>query len=135
MNRRQTHQRQAILEAIQGKGHHMSAEEVLSRVQQNDPGIGLATVYRNLTLLCDMGLIQKVTEEGASFYDGNPEPHYHLHCQKCGRYLDMDLPYQKTLGRKAAEAAGARIFGHTVTFEGICQDCLAKEKEEKKSWN
>ena len=69
MKRRQTYQKQEILNIIQGVGTHMTAEEVKSALDQKETGIGLATVYRNLNLLVQEGVIRKYTGEGYTILD------------------------------------------------------------------
>ena len=133
MNLRNTHQKQAILEAIQGIGKHMSAEQVLSEVQKTDPGIGLATVYRNLNRLAEQGRIQKIAAGDVSFYDGNPVPHDHFQCELCGKVTDIDMKYDASMDQMAEKQSGMKILRHSVLYEGICADCA--EKEKKQSWN
>ena len=133
MQRRHTRQKQIIQNIIEGIGKHMTAEEVMAVLQETEPGIGKATVYRNLNVLCEEGIIQKISEKGFSFYDGNPVPHDHLYCLRCGKVFDIDAPYDSRSDRKAAEAAGARIIRHSTAFEGICKNCLLKEEEQQ--WN
>ena len=59
MIRRNSRQRQLILDVMRGEGIHMNADQVYQKVKQADPSIGIATVYRNLNLLTEMGEIQK----------------------------------------------------------------------------
>lgn len=136
MNPRNTHQKQIILETIQGRGRHMCAEQVLAEAQKKDPGIGLATVYRNLNLLEQQGKIQKIRLHDSCFYDGNPEPHDHFRCTVCGKFEDLDMKYEKRLDTEASEKTGYVIQRHAVLYEGICAECAQKMKEEDlKSWN
>lgn len=128
MKRRNTQQKSAILEVIQGVGKHMSAEEVKVRLDEKNLGIGLATVYRNLNLLCEEGIIQKVTTNDFSFFDGNSLPHDHLHCVSCGKVVDIESSYNRALDHTISKQTGAKIIRHSSTFEGICPECLKKEE-------
>lgn len=127
MEYRQTKQRQAIYEAVSGKDKYMSAYDVYAKVKDMFPNIALKTVYRNLNFLCEQKLIAKIVDEGQTYFDGNPEPHYHLHCTKCDRYYDVDLPYDHKLDQIAAQRYSAKITGHQLIFEGICSKCLEGE--------
>lgn len=138
MEVRNTPQKALILKAISGKGCHHTADEVLALVQQSDPGIGLATVYRNLNRFVEEGKIQKISGEGWSYYDGNPIPHDHLHCQVCGRIFDLPQTYDEQADRRAEKLSGAGIRSHSTTYEGTCIHCIKKnsqsrEKGEKKA--
>ena len=134
MQRRHTRQKQIIQKIIEGPGKHMNAEEVMAVLKQEEPGIGIATVYRNLNLLCEEGVIQKISGQGRSFYDGNPAPHDHLYCTCCGEIFDIVLSEMKEVEEEAARLTGARIFSHKTALERICQKCQ-KDEEKKKQWN
>ena len=78
-------QREAIVQYLTGRTDHPSAESVYQALRQTHPNISLGTVYRNLSLLSDLGEIQKITvNEGPDRFDGNPAPHYHFSCRGCG---------------------------------------------------
>lgn len=127
MEYRQTKQRQAIYDVVRGKDKYMSAYDVYDVVKKSYPNIALKTVYRNLNFLCEQKLIAKIVNEGQIYFDGNPEPHYHLHCIKCDRYYDVDLPYDHKLDKMVAKKYNAKIDGHQLIFEGICSNCLEGE--------
>lgn len=133
MKRRNTEQKRAILEVIEGIGVHKSAEEVKAELDERNLGIGLATVYRNLNLLCEEGKIQKFIGKDYSFFDGNPIPHDHLHCVRCGSVSDIETSYNKNLDVKATNDTGAKIISHSTTFEGICPRCM--KEEDNRQWN
>ena len=106
----------------------MTAEEVKSALDQKETGIGLATVDRNLNLLVQEGVIRKYTGEGYNFYDGNPAPHDHLRCTKCGKMIDLgEMPYDSCPDKKVEKFTGGKVFSHVTIFEGICKDCLNEE--------
>ena len=132
MNRRNTHQKQIIAAAVKGQGVHRTAEEVLAIARQEEPGIGLATVYRNLNLLAEAGQVQKFNVNGTAVYDGNPEPHDHLYCTCCGRLQDVAGNYDDAMDHETARRNHVRILRHSVLYEGICEECL---KKEEMTWN
>ncbi|MBP3891417.1 MAG: transcriptional repressor [Solobacterium sp.] len=133
MNRRSTHQKEIIYNIIQGKGNHMTAEEVLQKAKEIDDKIGLATVYRNLNLLCEQGRIQKVTGENYNLFDGNAEPHDHFRCVECGYLVDVPSVANQTIDKKVAKAIRGTILHHSILYEGVCEECQRRQKE--KSWN
>lgn len=132
MKKRNTRQKMMIRQAINGMDIHRTAEEILASVQEIDPSIGLATVYRNLNDLCEQGEIQKLNYSGTTIYDGNPKPHNHFYCQKCGKLCDVELEYDEQMDHSVASRMNVRVLSHSITFEGICEECL---KKEEKSWN
>lgn len=138
MIRRNTMQKQEILRAITGEGMHRTAEEVFQEVQKTDPAIGLATVYRNLNLMCQEGLIQKLGGEDSVTYDGNPKPHDHIRCIKCGKIMDAPSEYNAEMDAQLEQRTGMKVIRHTVIYQGVCTECLEKEEreeEKKDTWN
>lgn len=95
---RSSKQRQAVLEVLQMSKAHLCAEDVYQLVRVRQPKISLGTVYRNLEMLVEMGLINRATfADGKSRYEiAAGEPHHHLICLKCGQIEDMPLcPLEK----------------------------------------
>lgn len=129
MIQRNTKQKEAILSVMQGAGIHRTADEVLSAVHELIPGIGQATVYRNLNRLCSEGKIRKITGDGWNIYDGNPMPHDHLHCAYCGKLYDISSWEDSAMDRHAEEEVQGIVLRHSVLYEGICADCLERQNE------
>ncbi|WP_457572020.1 Fur family transcriptional regulator [Desulfovulcanus sp.] len=122
--KRLTRQRKVILEALRGVTTHPTADEVYDMVRKNLPKISLGTVYRNLEILSEMGLIQKLEIAGQQKrFDGNPEPHYHIRCIDCGRVCDVD--FELDIDIKQKTISGFLVQGYRVEFFGICPDCQA----------
>ena len=85
-------QREAIKTFLAGRYDHPTAETVYLGIKEEFPNISLGTVYRNLSLLSDIGEIQKLsTGIGPDRFDGNPAPHYHFICKHCGSILDLSV--------------------------------------------
>ncbi|MBW9212530.1 MULTISPECIES: Fur family transcriptional regulator [Terrabacteria group] len=131
MKRRQTEQKKAILEAIHGEGKHLSAEQVKSLLSEQGLDIGLATVYRNLNQLAEDGVIRKMVGENFNLFDGNPNPHDHFVCLKCGKLIDLgNLPYDSCPDRQLEMACPElKLISHTTLFEGYCHDCQEEDKK------
>ena len=122
---RLTNQRKVILEELRKVTSHPTATDVYDMVRKRLPRISLGTVYRNLELLTNNDIIQKLDfGEAQKRFDGNPTPHYHINCLKCGRVDDVHIPLVQELEVLAAQESKYEISGHHVEFSGTCQDCL-----------
>lgn len=80
-------QRESIKKFLISRYDHPTAETVYMNIKEEFPNISLGTVYRNLSLLADIGEIQKLsTGIGPDRFDGNPKPHYHLSARNAGAF-------------------------------------------------
>ena len=86
--RSMTRQRRVILQELQKVTTHPTADQVYDMVRKKLPRISLATVYRNLDLLAQDGLISKLDGGAQLRFDGNPADHYHIRCTRCQRVDD-----------------------------------------------
>ncbi len=126
---RLTAQRQIILEELGKVTSHPTANEVYDMVRKRLPRIGLGTVYRNLELMAESGLILKLEVGGTQKrFDATTDLHYHVRCSECGRVDDIDLPVQHKIDRLAAKLCDYQILGHHIEFSGVCPDCAEKIK-------
>jgi Fur family peroxide stress response transcriptional regulator len=117
--------RDAILSCLRSTELHPSADWVYERVKQEIPDISLATVYRNLNLFKEQGLIQSLgTVNGVERFDGNTAPHVHYICTGCGRVVDLPgLSVPEDLNYAAEAESGGRVAACQLTFTGICGKC------------
>lgn len=117
-------QRDAILLNLSQRYDHPTAETVYLDIKEQYPNISLGTVYRNLSLLSDLGEIQKiVTGAGPDRFDGNPKPHFHFMCRKCHCVLDIPFKEPKELLAQASENFPGIIEGSIIQFYGLCPNC------------
>lgn len=124
-NMRLTSQRQVILEELKKVKSHPTANEVYDMVRKRLPRIGLGTVYRNLDLLAEKGIINKLEVGGEQKrFDGDTSPHYHIRCVKCNQVEDIFIERAKGLEKSAASSCKYKILDHHVQFSGICCKCL-----------
>ena len=119
-------QRKAIKDFLMTRKDHPTAETIYLNVRETYPHISLGTVYRNLTLLSDMGEIQKLHfKDGLDHFDADIRPHSHFLCTECGAVLDID--YQPDddfhLDERINSGFDGRITGHITYFQGICPEC------------
>ncbi|MGN0171082.1 MAG: transcriptional repressor [Lachnospiraceae bacterium] len=127
-------QREAIRTVLMETKSHPSAETVYQMLKATYPNISLATVYRNLNLLTELGEITKVSgTTGSDRFDGNVNPHIHFFCTDCNTILDLPSPENDTdQVAIMQETFSGKITGHVTNYYGLCPDCLAKENAQKK---
>ena len=128
-----TPQRQIVLQIfLDHPGEHLSAEDVHDILRTEKAELGLATVYRTLELLSDLGILQKMEfGDGCSRYEVNdtdPTRHHHHHliCTKCGKVEEFDEDLLETLEADIERKTGFRTLDHQVKFFGICKECQEK---------
>ena len=120
-------QREAIKSFLMTRKDHPTADVVYENVRKEFPNISLGTVYRNLTLLSDMGeLLRLRVGDGMDHFDATTEPHYHFICNKCGRVIDLEMESIDSIDDIAGAGFGGRIEGHVAYFYGSCEDCTTK---------
>jgi Fur family ferric uptake transcriptional regulator len=124
---RMTRQRRVILDTLRANNIHPSADEVYEMVRQQLPRVSLATVYRNLEILSEIGEIQKLELSGSlKRFDGNPEKHYHIRCINCDRLDDAPMGSLENIEDKLLGSTDYQVIGHRLEFMGLCPDCLEK---------
>jgi Fur family peroxide stress response transcriptional regulator len=122
---RLTPQRVALLRLIAASDGHPSASHLYDKIKDQFPTTSLATVYKTLNLLKDLG---EVLELGFSNddnrYDGSrPFPHPHLICVQCRKIMDPQVSLVDDLTQEVAELTGYKVINHRLDFYGICPDC------------
>lgn len=127
-----TPQRRAILNGIiKSEGSHLTAEELYDLVKSDCPEIGLATIYRTVQLLEEMGVIRKLDlDDGCSRYELNHEDenhqHHHLICNRCGKVLEVQGDLLEELETIVEKKYNFKIEDHSLKFYGICDNCIEK---------
>ena len=121
---RNTRQRQVVLEEVKKLSSHPTAATVYEVARRRLPKISLGTVYRNLEVLAENGVIQRLDiGDVEARFDGNPERHYHVRCVRCERVDDVyDLPSDFVKG-EVNRLSGYDILGFRLGFIGICPAC------------
>lgn len=121
-------QRDQILHFLMTRKDHPTADVVYMEVRKENPNISLGTVYRNLTLLADIGEIQKLrVGDGVDHFDADTSPHYHFVCNQCGRVIDLEMDSIDDIVDKASERFAGRISGYFAYFSGECEQCSEQE--------
>ena len=122
-----THQRQVVYEAVIASHGHYSPEDVYAAVRRRIPSISLATVYNNLRLFVERGLLREVSPHAPTLLvDGNLEPHHHLVCSRCKSVQDIagDFIDFKRLSPHVPQ--GFDLTQPVVEVFGLCRRCSAK---------
>jgi Fe2+/Zn2+ uptake regulation proteins len=121
---RMTHQREIILNELRQGKIHPTADELYERIKKKLPRVSLATIYRNLEILSQVGLIKNLEISGRKKrFDGNPDEHSHVCCTQCQRIDNVTLAVP-LLQAKSIEQQGYRITGCRIEFFGLCPECL-----------
>jgi len=124
---RMTRQRRVVLEALAGVRTHPTAEEVYRMVRRRLPRISLGTVYRNLELLSERGLIGKLEAGGSRRrFDAEVREHYHVRCLGCGRVEDVSARPVIASRKAVGGESGYEIVGHRLEWVGLCPECTRK---------
>lgn len=121
--RRHTHQRQLILDAVRNRCDHPTADDVYLDVRSQDERISRATVYRNLHLLAEAGSITSVKAPGGERFDKRQDEHGHVVCRLCGLVADVPVPCLNELDRSVEAATGFEVISHETLFSGLCPEC------------
>jgi len=126
--------REMVLDVLSKTTGHLSGEDIYLSIHQKCTTVGIATVYRTLELLTDIGIVHKFEfGDGKSRYelvgDGMKEHHHHLVCIKCGKiinyseFIDEEKEFIEGLEKKLSEKYHFQIKSHEIYFYGFCQDC------------
>ncbi len=117
-------QRDAIKNFLITRKDHPSADVVYSQVREAFPNISLGTVYRNLTLLAEIGEIARIrVGDGMDHFDADISSHYHFICSECGSVIDLDMDSISQINKTASANFDGQIDGHVTYFYGICPNC------------
>jgi len=125
-----TQQRLAVYEQIAGRRDHPSAEALFETLRRDYPSLSLATVYKTLQTLHDLGLVSRVDSPNAQArYDALTETHHHAVCTACGSIEDV---FDRSLDRlPAPKLKGFAAAGHSVHFHGLCAPCARKRSRKR----
>jgi Fur family ferric uptake transcriptional regulator len=127
-----TPQRKLLLEILQKSEGHLSAEDIFEEIRASQPNVSFGTVYRNLGILCDLGVVtQLYFKDGRSRFEISSGHHHHLVCLDCGNAIDVPMcPFSKTISDTAI-ANNFFIKHHNFEVYGYCGECREKEEETK----
>ncbi|MDA3968071.1 Fur family transcriptional regulator [Helicobacter ibis] len=123
-NLKVTPQRMAILQEINTKGH-ISIDEIYENIKKNHPSMSLATIYKNLTSMQEVKIIDEVKLPNQKpRYELTKRPHIHLVCERCGMIKDIHLEEAiDNLKQSCEKETGYKIQDSSIALLGICKEC------------
>jgi len=126
---RMTRQRTAVLDAVAHGADFRSAQAWHDALLHDGSSVGLATVYRTLQSLAEVGEVDSVvTDTGETLYRrcaAGEDHHHHLRCRVCGRAEEIDAPDVEAWAAAIAARHGYTGIEHTVELTGVCAECAA----------
>ncbi len=134
MQLRMTNQREIILRELKKSKQHLAADEIYERVKKDMPRISLATVYRNLQILFEAGLIGKLEITGRQMkFDYDVTEHDHIYCTVCQKVSNLNIKRQGLHEKELESVKGYTVTGYRLEVIGICPTCQKRNtKQEKK---
>jgi Fur family ferric uptake transcriptional regulator len=121
--------RRAVVEFLGRQDCCVSAQEIHDKLRIGPTSVGIASVYRTLESLDDLGLVQRVDlGDGISRFEPNQcgrEHHHHLVCDDCGKVEAFEDPALERALERVAGGRGYVVGGHDVLLRGACGDCRA----------
>ena len=119
-----THQRQVLYEVMQKMPGHPSPEEVYARVKKRIPAISLATVYKNIHLFVERGVLKEVSlHHGSLRVELNGHPHHHMVCSQCKVITDIEENDLGLLPSPQRLPDGFQVERYAIDVIGICAGC------------
>ena len=123
-----TQKRAAILQVLRESEGHLSADEIFGHAKAEMPSIALGTVYRNLRLMVEDREIRQIsTGFGPDRYDRNMIPHEHLHCDGCGKLVDITFGGLKELLEVRGEIV---VEAYELNIRGLCAACKRNQRKK-----
>lgn len=130
-NRKHSRKREAVLEKIRGTTSHPSAIWVYEELRKEIPDLSLGTVYRNISVFKEEGLVVSVgVVNGQERFDGNVTEHTHFVCLTCGDVLDVDADLDEALTEKVKAENSVEISARQLTFYGRCANCRSRSEKD-----
>ncbi len=121
---RMTPQRQIVLDSLCAAGPHATAEEIFQRVREAAPSVDRATVYRTLSTLEEIAIVDVTRVHGKLVYEISGErPHHHLVCRRCGKMIELTHEPFSHLYHSLQEMTGFQILDRHLSLTGLCPAC------------
>ena len=123
--RRLTPQRRLILQVLEESNGHLDADALYDQVKERDPDVSLATVYRTLSVLREIGLVEehRLGQNHGHYEAVRQEPHYHFTCLRCGKVIEFDTPLVAQIEQALREQEGVQVTSTYLHASGHCALC------------
>lgn len=132
MHRRNTQQRKIIYDILASTNLHPTADWIYEQVRKVIPNISLGTVYRNLKVLKDQGLILEINDGKQSRFDARIDNHYHFRCDSCGKIYDIEPEMVRfEINLESMRKAGFSVCSFNIELSGVCKSCQGEKKSEE----
>ncbi|WP_180994313.1 peroxide-responsive transcriptional repressor PerR [Bacillus sp. Marseille-P3661] len=119
-----TPQRHAILEYLLNAMSHPTADEIYKALEGKFPNMSVATVYNNLRVFKETGLVRELTYgDSSSRFDCDISDHYHIICEECGKIVDFLYPGLDEVETLAKHVTGFEVSHHRMEVYGTCPEC------------
>ena len=119
-----TPQRHAILEYLISSESHPTADDIYKALENNFPNMSVATVYNNLRVFRNAGLIKELSYgDASSRFDFVTHDHYHIICDECGTIVDFHHPGLEEVEHLASHVTGFKVNSHRLEVYGTCPTC------------
>ncbi|QHE54193.1 peroxide-responsive transcriptional repressor PerR [Pontibacillus sp. HMF3514] len=126
-----TPQRHAVLEYLINSMSHPTADEIYKSLESKFPNMSVATVYNNLRVFREIGLVRELTYgDSSSRFDCNTTDHYHAICDYCGKIVDFHYPSLDEVESLAEQVTGFDVSNHRMEVYGTCEECKDKETQK-----
>ncbi|MCS7461377.1 peroxide-responsive transcriptional repressor PerR [Paenibacillus doosanensis] len=126
---RMTPQRHAILAYLLNTMSHPTADEIYKALAPQFPSMSVATVYNNLKVFIEVGLVREMTYgDHSSRFDADMSDHYHALCEECGKLVDFAYKPLDDLEKTAGQETGFLVKSHRVEVYGICAECATAKR-------
>ncbi|WP_010170925.1 peroxide-responsive transcriptional repressor PerR [Bacillus coahuilensis] len=124
-----TPQRHAILEYLVESMAHPTADDIYKSLEGKFPNMSVATVYNNLRVFKEVGLVKELTYgDASSRFDFVTTDHYHAICEDCGKIVDFHYPGLNEVEHLASHVTNFQVSHHRMEIYGQCPDCQ-KQKQ------
>ncbi|SFB17031.1 Fur family transcriptional regulator, peroxide stress response regulator [Lentibacillus halodurans] len=126
-----TPQRHAVLEYLLNAMVHPTADDIYKALEGKFPNMSVATIYNNLRVLREIGLVRELTYgDSSSRFDYNSSEHYHIICEECGKIEDFHYPTLDEVESLAEQVTGFEVSHHRMEIYGKCEDCQQVETQK-----
>ena len=133
MKYKRSKQRERMLELLGQTKIHPTADWLYQQLKKEFPSLSLGTVYRNLHILVEQKLIQRLPFGSThDRYEVIKNPHYHLVCEVCGCVQDFGMPQYTEINKQAQKMSGFSISRHRIDFFGTCEKCQTKNTNRRR---
>ncbi|MCE4957532.1 peroxide-responsive transcriptional repressor PerR [Macrococcoides caseolyticum] len=124
-----TPQRQAVLRFLIESNSHPTADEIYKALSPQFSNMSVATVYNNLKVFKESGLVKELTYgDAASRFDFETDNHYHVICSECGKITDFHYPRLDEVEYIAQHITSFAVSHHRMEIYGICPECQNKKE-------